>query len=694
MNYTKDELKDKITNILKNNEELVKDLSIFSKNSKSTDDTLVIELSYRDLDLLLDDIELLNYIISNSREWIRSFKEVIREGPYTDFPEYSEEDKIRVAITELPDNKIKTPRTLNKSKDIGNYIGLKGVARKVAPIDIEPKIIEFECEDCKATFRKTQSSKYIEKPLECEGCGKSSNKTNFKPNLEKSEYEDFQVVYIEEVDRSGRAGERPREEKAILWGDLVDKITSGDEVILYGIYSVKESSKGRGKIKPQTFFEVKEVEIENKEFDDQDLTEEERERVKRLAEDPEIFDKIARSIAPSIRGCEDIKKSIALQFFKGVEKDIAGNHHREDIHILLAGDPETGKSQLLDYASKISPRAMKGSGRSTTGAGLIAGAVQEEGEWYLEAGVLPLADRGIASIDELDKMREEDRNSIHRAMEQQEVTVNKADLRQTLVTRTSLLGACNPKEGRFTDRQKVDKDYMEEIRGVLDGALISRFDSIWIMTSDISEEEREKRTRHISELQREYGRKKKDSNYKVGEDHKPAIEIEDLKNYIKLGRSKTPEFTDRAIEVINDFTDDLSKELDRGFTPRQQLALIRYAEASAKAHLREEVLPEDSKRAIELKKAELERWKETGLDPEDYIEKKETGRTQRERTLLEEIRDIIEILEDQDKDPSKDKIIEYAERDNHNPEEVKKELERMRTNGEIYEPKEGVIKLA
>jgi len=695
LNYHKDELKDKTSKILKNNQELLKDLTIFSKDSKSTTDTLVIDISYKDFDSLLEDIELLNYIMSNPREWITVFKEVIREGTYTDFPEYSEEDKIRVAITDLPDNKIKTPRTLNKSKDIGNYIGLKGVARKVAPIDIEPKVIEFRCVKCGSTFRKKQSSKYIEKPLECQGCDKSSNKTNFNPNLENSEYKDYQVVYIEEIDRSGRAGERPREEKAILWGDLVDKITSGDEVILYGIYSVKESSKGRGKIKPQTFFEVKEVEIENKEFEDQDLTEEERERVKELGEDPEIFDKIARSIAPSIRGCEDIKKSIALQFFKGVEKDIAGNHHREDIHILLAGDPETGKSQLLDYTSKISPRAMKGSGRSTTRAGLIAGAVQEEGVWYLEAGVLPLADRGIACIDELDKMREDDRNSLHNAMEQQEVPFNKADLRQTLVTRTSILGACNPKEGRFTDRQKVDKDYMEEIRELFNGALISRFDSIWIITSDMSEKERKERTRHISELQREYGRKKKDPDYKVGEDYKPIIEIEDLKNYIKLGRSKTPELTERAIEVINNFTDDLSKELDRGFTPRQQLALYRYAEASAKAHLREEVLPEDSKRAIELKKAELERWKETGLDPEDYIEKKVTGRTQRERTLREEIKHLIrEILEPSSKNVTEKNIIEYAERDNYDPEEVKKELERMRTKGEIYKPEEGVVKLS
>jgi len=278
-------------------------------------------------------------------------------------------------------------------------------------------------------------------------------------------------------------------------------------------------------------------------------------------------------------------------------------------------------------------------------------------------------------------------------MEQQELSINKADIRLTLLTRTSILGACNPKEGRFTRREKVDREYMEDIRQVLGSALLSRFDSIWIITSDMTREERKKRTRYISDLQREYGKKKKDENYKIPEDHKPSLDLKDLKNYIKLGRGITPELTNEALEVINNFMDDLSEVLGRGFIPRQHLALIRYAEASAKAHLREEVLPEDSKRAIELKKDELDRWKENGLDPKDYIEKVETGNTQKELTHKVEVMDLIKLIEDRGEAPTKEKIIEFSKQDDFEEDQISRTIEKLRHRGRIYE-KNGVYKLS
>ncbi|EHK00828.1 MCM family protein, partial [Candidatus Haloredivivus sp. G17] len=63
-------------------------------------------------------------------------------------------------------------------------------------------------------------------------------------------------------------------------------------------------------------------------------------------------------------------------------------------------------------------------GKSSTGAGLTASVVKEEstGEFSLEAGAVVLAHKGMAAIDEIDKMSVEDRSSLHEAMEQQQIS--------------------------------------------------------------------------------------------------------------------------------------------------------------------------------------------------------------------------------------------------------------------------------
>jgi len=173
-----------------------------------------------------------------------------------------------------------------------------------------------------------------------------------------------------------------------------------------------------------------------------------------MSRDPDIYEHVTKSIAPSIFGYDDVKEALGLQLVSGFEKHLPdGARIRGDIHILLVGDPGVAKSQLLRYMTKISPRGIYTSGKSTTSAGLTATAVKDElgdGRWTIEAGALVLADKGIAAVDEMDKMDNEDKSALHEAMEQQTISVAKAGVMATLKSRCSLLAAANPKLAALT----------------------------------------------------------------------------------------------------------------------------------------------------------------------------------------------------------------------------------------------------
>lgn len=89
------------------------------------------------------------------------------------------------------------------------------------------------------------------------------------------------------------------------------------------------------------------------------LAEERVQLLKGLAQKPDIYERLARAIAPSIYENEDVKKGILLQLFGGTRKDFSktgrGNF-RAELNILLCGDPGTSKSQLLTYIHNLVPR--------------------------------------------------------------------------------------------------------------------------------------------------------------------------------------------------------------------------------------------------------------------------------------------------------------------------------------------------
>ncbi|MFD1598658.1 LAGLIDADG family homing endonuclease [Halobellus rarus] len=305
---------------------------------------------------------------------------------------------------------------------IGRLIAVQGIVRKAT--DVRPKITEaaFECQRCGTMTYIPQSDSGFQEPHECQGCERQGP---FHVDFDQSEFVDAQKVRVQESPEGLRGGETPQSIDVDLEDDVTGRVTAGDHVTVTGVLHIEQQTSGNEKTPIfDLYMDGVSVEIEDEEFEDMDITEADVAEIVDLSNEPDIYEKMVASVAPSIYGYDQEKLAMILQLFSGVTKHLPdGSRIRGDLHMLLIGDPGTGKSAMLQYIRNIAPRSVYTSGKGSSSAGLTAAAVRDDfgdgQQWTLEAGALVLADKGIAAVDELDKMRSEDRSAMHEALEQQ-----------------------------------------------------------------------------------------------------------------------------------------------------------------------------------------------------------------------------------------------------------------------------------
>jgi replicative DNA helicase Mcm len=573
-----------------------------------------------------------------------------------------------------------------RTKHLGKMISVEGIVRQAG--EVRPRVTnaKFECPSCGTIISVLQIDKKFKEPTRC-SCGRRGG---FK-EISK-EMVDAQVLVIEEASDNLQGGEQPKRLNIFLQEDLVDpgmemRTTPGSRVGIIGILKeIALSSSSGAKL---TRFDIA-VEANNvipleESFEDIDISEEDEREIRDLAKDPEIVKKIVKSIAPSIWGKEDVKKALAFQLFGGVKKIRSdGTAMRGDIHVLLVGDPGVAKSVMLSFISQIAPKARYVSGKSATGAGLTATVVKDEllKGWSLEAGAMVLANKGLVAIDEFDKMNEEDRSSMHEAMEQQQITISKATVQATLRAQTAVLAAANPKYGRFDPTQPIPKQVN------LAPALLSRFDAIFIMR-DIPSKERD--TAIALHVLKEH---QQDITHDV-------IDKDLLKKYISYSKQKvSPKLTVEAIEEIKNFyvklrNQDQSSDAQIKPIPigaRQLEALVRLSEAHARIKLRKEVSIDDAKEAIELVKAYL---MEVGYDEETKtIDIDRIGGTPAsKRNKLVTVREAIANLEKRLGKLVPEEEIEKAIGDKLSKVDLEEAISRLLKSGDLFRPKRGYLQL-
>lgn len=584
-----------------------------------------------------------------------------------------------VRVHNLPDENLLDVAEVQRHDNVGRLLEIRGQVQKLSQVRVRSQVAHFECQRCGTSTEVPQSGEKLQEPYECEGCGR---KGPFQIDDQRTEWTNHQFARLQQPPERTKGGNGPSLE-VNLEADLIDEFDAGDRVTLTGILDIEEPGKDPSR-NFATNVDARAVVREDSDYEDINV-EEQMDAIETIAsgERGDPYDLLVDSINPGHKGDEDVKLAIALMLFGGWTR----GGKRGISHVLLIGDPGCGKSTFLQAVDELAPRSTYASGKGASASGLTAAAVNDDfgdTEWTLEAGALVLADGGIACIDELDKVPDGAVSSLHDALESQKVRVNKAGINTELNARTGLLAAGNPKDGRFSSYESR-ADQID-----LGPTLMSRFD-LYFMVSDSPDAETDKgvvehmmRSRRAA-AKRELGKELTDEER---ESIEPAIPQEVLRAYIAYAKENVtpylPEENHEAREYLE--TEFLklrqaNKEKDDSPVPvtfRQEEAIERLAEASARVRLSNEVTKADVEQALTLVRTSME---QVGIDPEtgtfdaDIIE---TGcsKSQRDRKKL-----LMELVGDLD-GPSFDELADVV---SFESDLLAEEVEALRQQGQIFE---------
>ncbi|KAJ3385595.1 MCM DNA helicase complex subunit [Lobulomyces angularis] len=546
------------------------------------------------------------YVSSCPTELLKIFDEVALEVVLDVFENYKNiKSEVHVRITDLP---VKESLRELRQYHLNTLVRVAGVVTKRTGVFPQLKEIKYDCVKCGDILGPyTQVN---DRDMTIRYCPSCTSSGPFNLNTEKTVYRNYQRITLQETPGSVPAGRLPRHREVILLWDLVDSVRPGEEIEVTGTYrnnldQVLNAKNGFPVF--TTVIEANHIFKKEDQFASFKLTESDTKAIRELSKQKNVVQRIVKSMAPSIFGHEDIKRALALSMFSGVPKNPQGKHRvRGDINILLLGDPGTAKSQFLKYIEKTAHRAIYSTGQGASAVGLTA-AVHKDPitrEWTLEGGALVMADKGICMIDEFDKMNDQDRTSIHEAMEQQSISISKAGIITTLQARCAVIAAANPIRGRYNPQIPFSANVE------LTEPILSRFDILCVVRDNASPLHDENLARfvcnshmnsHPSFISEGNATEKTEKTFL----DKDIIPQDLLRKYIMYARSHCePRITEADEDKLARFYSDLRREsLSSGAVPitvRYLESMIRMAEAFAKMQLRDTVIQDDVDRAISV----------------------------------------------------------------------------------------------
>ncbi|XP_047738130.1 DNA helicase MCM9 isoform X2 [Hyalella azteca] len=494
-----------------------------------------------------------------------------------------------------------------RSADIGSLLSFSGTVVRVTAPRLLRHTLLYTCDACKHPVEvKGDHDQYYaaSKPLHCTNPHINCYSKNFSSAVlpDAQHTIDYQEVKLQEPTSSGAGGagnSLPQSVWVTLHYDLVDSCKPGDDVLVCGTVVRRWRPVARdARPSVEVVIKANNVTVRNKHEGNAAIKPEQeaefQEFWSRYKHKPLCGrDVLLASVCPQIYGLYLVKLAVAVVLCGGVQRVCGGggNRVRGEPHLLLVGDPGTGKSQLLSWACSAGSRSVFTTGVGSSAAGLTVAAVKEPGgDWGLEAGALVLADGGLCCIDEFSSVREADRAAIHEAMEQQTISVAKAGMVCKLNTRCSVVAATNPK-GRY------DLSVPLNLNVGVASPLLSRFDLILVLL-DTENANWDKLVSSYILSEGALGRFPADAVVSSG-----LWSLDKMRTYFRYVRKLQPKLSAAADEILSHFYQLQRRSAGRDqsrTTIRLLESLVRLSQGHARLMLRDTVTTEDAVVAVGL----------------------------------------------------------------------------------------------